>query len=195
MTDLLTCATNPVAPGRACDGCTLCCKVLSIEELRKPKGIWCEHCSVGVECRIYDRRPRECSSFYCGFLQLGFLSEEWRPSKSKIVLVAELDGKRIAAHVDPGRPDAWKSEPYYSQLKEWAVKAVPDMHQVVVCIGSRAIVILPDRDVDLGVIADDELIVTAEIQTPTGLRLEALKINRADPRATNLATGRSQATP
>ena len=27
---------NPVVPGRGCDGCTLCCKLLGIAELDKP---------------------------------------------------------------------------------------------------------------------------------------------------------------
>jgi hypothetical protein len=35
-------------------------------------------------------------------------------------------------------------------------------NQVVVCIGLKTVVILPDEDVDLGVIGDDELIVTGE---------------------------------
>jgi len=178
---------SPIVPGRGCDGCTLCCKLLSIRELDKPQGVWCEHCNIGVGCRIYDDRPRECSSFYCGFLTLGTLSEEWRPSKSKIVLVDELEGKRMAVCVDPGQPDAWKAEPYYSQLKEWAVQAVPDMNQVVVYIGHRAIVILPNEDVDLGVVGDDELIVTGYTHAPDGLKFRALKMKRDDPRAANLA--------
>ena len=27
-----------IVPGRSCQGCTLCCKLLSIEELEKPTG-------------------------------------------------------------------------------------------------------------------------------------------------------------
>jgi hypothetical protein len=99
------------------------------------------------------------------------------------VVAAEGDGKRLAAYVDPARPDAWKAEPYYGQLKEWARLAARKRRQVVVCIGLKTIVILPDEDVDLGVIGDDELIVTGEKNTSTGLKLRALKMKRDDPRA------------
>lgn len=183
-------ADDVLVLGRRCDSCTLCCKVLSIEELAKPKGNWCSHCDVGRGCRIYEQRPVECRNFYCGFLTVPDLSEEWRPSKSKIVLVSELDGVRIAAHVDPARPDAWRKEPFYSKLKEWAIAAAASQCQVVICIGKRTIVVLPDREVDLGIIEDDELIVTEERAVLYGLPiLIPFKIKRDDPRAALLKGG------
>jgi hypothetical protein len=115
------------------------------------------------------------------------LGDEWKPSHCKIVLVAELDGNRIAAHVDPQRPDAWRREPYYSQLKQWAEMAAPHRGQVVACIGRRMYMILPDREVDLGIVGEDELIITGERTTPFGVRLEAFKIHKDDPRAQKLA--------
>jgi hypothetical protein len=177
---------SPIAPGRKCGTCTLCCKVMKIDELEKPRGIWCRHCSVGVGCRIYDDRPGECRRFLCGYLTEASLSEDWLPTKSKIVLAADLDGKRIAAHVDPSRPDAWKAEPFYSQLKEWARLAAPVNGQVLACVGRTTVVILPDKDVDLGVVADNELIVTLERVTPLGITVDALKIRNDDPRAAAL---------
>jgi hypothetical protein len=60
--------------------------------------------------------------------------------------------------------------------------------EVVVCIGKRTIVILPHKEVDLGNIKDDELIITAERQTPFGTELDALKIHKDDPRAKALAS-------
>ncbi len=182
-----------VVLGRRCETCTLCCKILSVEALQKPQGQWCKHCDVGVGCRIYDERPSQCRDFYCGFLTLQELSETWRPSKSKIVLVAELDGNRIAAYVDPGRVDAWRAEPFYSKLKEWAIAWAPGRKQVVVLLGRRAIVILPDRDVDLGSVADDELIVTQERSTQFGVTWDALKIKKDGPRAaTSESRGHAQ---
>jgi len=44
-------------------------------------------------------------------------------------------------------------------------------HRVVVRAGRRAIVILSHEDVDLGIIGDDELIVTGETKTPFGRKL------------------------
>ena len=175
-----------IVRGRRCGACTLCCKILRIEELAKPKGTWCRHCEAGGGCKIYEQRPSECKKFLCGFLTATELSEEWRPSKCKIVLVAELGGKRIAAHVDPSRPAAWRIEPYYSQLKAWARYAAPGRGQVVVYIGMRIIVIFPDRDAELGILEEGDLIVTKEITTPMGTRYEALKLKPDDPRAKNI---------
>ena len=155
--------------------------VLEIKELQKPEGVWCDHCSTRRSCDIYEQRPKECRDFYCGYLTIGDLGEEWKPSKSKIVLVSELDGNRICAYVHPNRPDAWRREPFYSTLKEWAVAAAAHRGQVMVCIGRRTYMILPDRDVDLGIVGDDERIVTGEKQTPFGIQLEAFTVHKDDP--------------
>ena len=165
---------------RRCDGCTLCCKLLLIRELDKPEGDWCKHCNHGEGCQIYEQRPAECRAFHCGFLQLDSLSEDWRPSKCKIVL-APYD-TRLVAYVDPGRPDAWKAEPYYSHLKQWAVQNLTRDKQVVVYIGARAIVILPNKDVDLGDVAEDEFIII----TGQGTELDAIKLKPDDSRLEHL---------
>ena len=60
---------------------------------------------------------------------------------------------------------------------------------VIVCVRSRRIVILPDRDVDLGIVEDDEMIVVGEQKSPTGLELEPVKIKRDDPRAEQVQKG------
>jgi hypothetical protein len=178
--------TDPRVLGRSCGECTLCCKVLKITALNKPQGVWCPHCKPGNGCLIYEDRPQECRSFFCGYLTQSELGDDWKPSLSKIILVAELEGNRIAAHVDPQRPDAWRREPYYTQLKRWAEAAVPHRGQVVACVGQHMYMIFPNRDVDLGVIGDDELLVTGERQTPFGVRLEAYKIHKDDPKAQQL---------
>lgn len=173
---------NPIVPGRRCDGCTLCCKLVAVEEIDKPMAEWCQHCDIGVGCKIYADRPRQCAGFYCGFLTNPDLGEEWRPSKCKIVLSQER-ADRLAVHVDPDRPNAWRDEPFFSALQAAALQSVPIHHQVVVYIGKRTIVILPDREVDLGIVADDEIIVTGERRTPSGMELDAFKMKKDDPRA------------
>ena len=174
-------ATDPRLPGRACGSCTLCCKVLSITELNKPRSVWCPHCAVGSGCRIYAERPTECREFFCGYLALPGLDEAWHPSTSKIVLVAENDSNRIAAHVDPGRPGAWRQEPFYSQLRRWAIAAASHQGQVIVCVGPKTIVVLPDKEVELGIVAEDERIITQTRRTATGVVFEAFKMKRDDP--------------
>ncbi len=66
----------------------------------------------------------------------------------------------MTAHVDPGAPNAWKREPYYTNFKRWAAEGAlkNPIHLVDVMIGERLTVVLPDREVELGVLAADESI-------------------------------------
>src|SRR4051794_36413536 len=130
-----------LASGRSCGTCTLCCKVIHIEALKKPQGVWCLHCKPGKGCSIYDKRPDECGAFHCGYLLNGDIGEEWKPERSKIVLVQQVEGKRIVAYTDPQRPNAWRREPYYSTLKKWARMAAPQGRQVVASVRRRVFMI------------------------------------------------------
>ena len=59
------------ALGRACGACSLCCKLLQIDEpeLKKPANEWCRHCRPGKGgCAIYDERPPVCRDFACEWL-------------------------------------------------------------------------------------------------------------------------------
>jgi hypothetical protein len=141
--------TIPRKTVRNCDGCTLCCKVIGVKALEKPMGTWCQHCAPKGGCAIYAERPDECRTFDCGYLLEPSLTPEWKPSESKIVLLTEDGGRRIVAHVDTQRPDAWKREPFYSTLKMWARDNAGVGGQVVVSIGPRRIAILADRDVEI----------------------------------------------
>jgi hypothetical protein len=46
-----------IVAGRSCAGCTMCCKLLSVEPLNKPRQQWCSHCDIGVGCEIYVTCP------------------------------------------------------------------------------------------------------------------------------------------
>ena len=183
----------PLQQGRNCDGCTLCCKVMSIYELEKPQGKWCRHCTVGVGCSIYGSRPTECRQFLCGYRLRPEFSEEWKPSRCKIVVTSEVIGNDITFHVDPSHPEAWRREPFYSYMKQQAEAAPLERRQVLVMIGKRVIMILPDRDVDLGDVGDDELIVTGERQTPLGIGLEAYTMKKDVPGGQEIETAQGGA--
>jgi Fe-S-cluster containining protein len=150
-----------VVAGRDCGTCTLCCKVAAVEEVFKPNGVWCSHCVKGKGCTIYDQRPASCRSFYCQWMLDKTFGPEWKPERAKFAMVKSEGGRRLTALVDPGFPSAWRRSPYYENLKQWAADAVrklPDLYFVDVLIGAHAIVILPDRDVDLGILGPDEMI-------------------------------------
>jgi hypothetical protein len=172
---------DPILPGRSCAGCTLCCKVLGIEALQKPPNTWCKHCEPAKGCRIYDDRPEECRTFNCSYLTDAHIGEEWKPSRSRMVL--RVDGPRTAVHVDPQRPDAWKRDPYYATLKRWAAVLASHRGEIVVHVAHRVHVIFPDRDVDLGIVSEDEIVVTGERVVGGARRLEAIKLHKDDPRA------------
>jgi hypothetical protein len=172
----------PVA-GRDCGTCTLCCKVLRIDEVESPAGEWCKHCAPGKGCRIHPERPDRCRDFYCMWLSQEGLGPEWKPERSKIVLRSELNGQRLAAHVDPGSPGAWRRTPYFQVLKRWSADALAKQQQVSVWIGMHCIVILPDKEIDLGVIAPDEVVVSMTRMTPQGPEHGAEKMKLSDVEA------------
>ena len=176
-----------IVAGRSCEGCGMCCNLLKIDSLNKPAGQWCEHCSTRRSCDIHGQHPDECRGFHCGWLTVEALGDEWQPAKSKIIMTAELGGQRMTAIVDPKRSDAWRQAPYYDQLKAWATAAVEHNGQIVVRVGERYWVILPERDVDLGRIADDEVIVTQIVRDENGTQLDAMKLHKDDPRAAGLS--------
>jgi hypothetical protein len=88
---------------------------------------------------------------------------------------------RIAAYVDPGRPMAWREEPYYSTLKHWARNGAEIGQQVVAQVNNRVVVLLPDEDVDLGPIGPDERVVTRASSDGHRIHYEALKLHKDDP--------------
>ena len=126
-------------PGRECGECTLCCKVMAIEQISKPASTWCPHCKPGRGCRIYPERPDECRTFNCLWLVNDRLDEHWRPSKSKLVLTTSEDG--IEVRCDPGFPDAWRKPPFHGEIRQWAVSGETHDVTVVVVIGQKMILV------------------------------------------------------
>ena len=93
--DKVPAPTEPL-PGRSCDGCTLCCKIMGVPEINKPRESWCSYCERGVGCRIYETRPEGCRNFLCGWLTNPRFGREWKPDRSKIVITAKRDGTILA---------------------------------------------------------------------------------------------------
>ena len=170
-----------VVAGRECGTCTLCCKVAAVEEFDKPNGVWCSHCVSGKRCTTYDTRPSSCRDFYCQWRVEQRLGAEWKPDRAKFALIKTMGGQRVTALVDPGYPTAWRRSPYYETFKQWAVQGTrraPDMYMVDVRIGQRCIVILPDRDVDMGTLEPDDALRLACKDTASGQAIEVTKIKQ-----------------
>jgi hypothetical protein len=148
-----------VVPGRECGTCMFCCKVMAIEEIAKPQNTWCSNCIRGVGCKIYDTRPTECRTFYCHWMLEKGLPDEWKPDRAKFVLMMNRAG-HVTAFVDSSVPMAWRKSPYFETLKRWALEGTRKnpARIVMVRIGPRGIVILPDREVEVGAIGPGEAI-------------------------------------
>lgn len=90
---------------RECGSCTLCCKVLRIKELDKPRGKWCTHAQKSRGCAIYADKPKSCADFECVWLcNNNNLPEEFRPDKIHGVLTATTDGNDLVLFEDAGWP-------------------------------------------------------------------------------------------
>jgi hypothetical protein len=165
-----------VVPGRSCGDCSLCCKVMQVDEFDKPPGVWCRHCAPGHGgCTIHEARPPVCRNYFCGWLLSSNLGPEWQPSICKMMMNFEKDRRRISVHVDPGHPAAWQREPYYSRFKQWS-RENEGQKFLIVYIKQRVIVILPDKDVDLGRKEPNEDIQIFSRMTPQGRTWGAVKI-------------------
>ena len=134
--------------GRSCAGCTACCKLVAVHELQKPAQTWCQHCEIGAGCRIYEQRPEDCRTFFCGWLLDERIAEDWRPVKSKMVV--KFEARRIVIHVDKDRRDAWRKEPYHSQIRAWAQAGMAHDGDVIVWEGLDALRIHPAGEEKLG---------------------------------------------
>ena len=166
--------------GRSCDGCSMCCYVLAIDALEKPMGTWCTNCSNKNSCDIYPDHPQECKDYQCGYLTLAnVFSEIWNPTKSKMVISLGLNGHRIRVDVHPSYPTRWKEEPYYSDLRRIAQNLNPKTTQLIVRVGRKTTVMLPNEDAYLGEVAKDEEVWTNVVRTQFGYNVVAKKISKA----------------
>ena len=166
-----------IAPGRSCANCTMCCKIMGIAELSKPRNQWCPNCDVGKSCKIYADRPQSCRDFNCIYLRDGSLAEHWKPSRSRMVLTRYQAG-RLCVHVDPDRPDAWRKEPYYSDLKAWSRNAALSRSMIAVYVGDNLTIVLPDRDKFLGATGEDQQLRFVTRTTPRGPEYDVELIDR-----------------
>jgi hypothetical protein len=128
----------------------MCCKLLKVDELAKPRQEWCSHCDIGVGCKIYDTKPSECSKFLCGWIANANISDVWKPSDCRMVLTHEPSAGQFVIHVDASRGDVWRREPFYSEIKRWSAVALNNGMRLFVFQGLETVAVLPDREINLG---------------------------------------------
>ena len=122
-----------------CDGCSLCCRLLSVVEIDKPAGAWCravEWTRAGGRCKVHPERPDACRTFECIWLQSqvrtptnGFppgqvLPPQMRPDRCGVVFAQEAylngpvdpDNRKMVLFVDPNHPFAWREPGPMAQI-------------------------------------------------------------------------------
>lgn len=127
---------------RTCGGCTLCCKLVPVEELGKPANHRCKHQRFARGCLIYAKRPFSCREWNCLWLagtEDGGALQLSRPDHSGYVLDEVPDivqvrdnvtGKVVdtldvlQVWVDPKRRDAWKDPALLAMLERQSVVAL-----------------------------------------------------------------------
>ncbi len=159
----------------------MCCKIMTVDEIAKPRNKWCPHCDIGKGCKIYETRPPSCRLFYCQFLKEARFPDHWRPSRSRMVLIYNGDAMRLCVYVDTDRPDAWRKEPYYSELKTWARNGVASKTQIVVFVGDHLTVVLPDRDKVIGVGKKGQYLRSVTRNGPRGPEYDVELVETGDP--------------
>jgi hypothetical protein len=148
---------------------------MAVPEIDKRPGVWCPHCLRGKGCAIYADRPGACRTFLCGWLTNPRFGPEWKPDRSKIVITVDRHGNGLHFQCDPGFPDAWRKEPYYSHIKNLAAIAARYDGLISVNAGKNCIIVAADCEFAIGAVGDRDEI----IREYSGSRLVGVRVIRA----------------
>lgn len=138
------------AEPKACGDCTLCCKVLGIGPNGKEAGVLCQFAQPGGGCGVHERRPDNCRAYQCIWTWADPLDITWRPDVAGFLLSPRPDPAEVQVVVDPANPDAWRREPYYSQIRQWSDPRAGPISRVLVRTHGRVMVLFPEAEIDLG---------------------------------------------
>ncbi len=132
--------------GLGCDGCRVCCELIGVPEINKPRGEMCPH-ATDTGCGIHPTlggttQPISCGLFYCLWLASQRLDEahrmppSMRPDRSHMVFgpCDEKIRNKLYVNVDPKFPDAWR-EP---EAVEWLNRLVAKGNEVVLFVGDHS---------------------------------------------------------
>lgn len=143
------------ARAKTCGPCTMCCRVMAVEELGKPGGVLCAHARPGAGCGVYETRPHACRTFECVWLMDPEMPHRFRPDQTKVVLDQDPEGLRLIARCDPANPGAWRRQPIYAALKAYAAAHWGSGRIVLAVAGRRTWLITPTQELDLGEVTPD----------------------------------------
>jgi hypothetical protein len=165
---------------RACGSCSLCCKLLAVPEFDKPANVWCQHAAPeGRGCAIYATRPDGCRRFKCNWLTDLALSDAWKPNASKIIVSRTAGGGGLRVSVYPEAKDAWRGEPFYSQIKQWSQATAVGTGYVALFIGEKCFVVFPEEELEVSYIKQGCAVRAGYLDSQSG-RQPIVQIRYAD---------------
>lgn len=121
---------------RPCGDCTLCCKVIPVEELGKPANRWCDHAEARKGCTIYADRPNGCRFWSCAWAATPEWPEALKPNKTHVIFDMFTDTLRF-------RRNSTGEVQEFSAIQLWVDPAYPAAHraplvrQLIEIIGQR----------------------------------------------------------
>ena len=137
-----------IASAAGCGGCSLCCKVMGVVELKKPGGVWCEHAEPLAACggcTVHASRPPTCRDFECVWLQSqhrrhgeSAMPQELRPDRCGVIFDVLKDGAGLVAHVDPRKEGAHERRAPRGVIDRALASG---MQVVIACAEKRALLI------------------------------------------------------
>jgi hypothetical protein len=158
-----------LVPGRQCGGCSVCCKVLPIDtaEIQKQAGISCRHSVKGSGCAIHETRPQVCRAYYCGWMSMPDLGDDWRPDKSGVFISAP--GAPIPDHFENrngvelliGSPRLLEQKPFVDLVCALVAKGIPAFLAIPGPVGHFPANILMNDDLADPVARRDEAAIAA----------------------------------
>ncbi len=158
---------------KECGTCTLCCKVYDIDDFEKKAGKLCHNVRSEGGCGVWGLHPKTCQEFKCLWLRHDDMDGRWRPDVAGFVLRLEPNGTTLDIDVDHDRPDAWRQEPYYSQMKKWSEVMPRNEGLVVVYAPEGLYVITPQEDLFLKSPKRGDILETGMEETLFGPRAYA----------------------
>ena len=146
---------------RKCGECSLCCKMLRIEELDKPQGQWCPNFKKGVGCTIHGQEnyPKACGEYKCVWLMHEDIPDHFRCDKVKAVIGSSTDGQNMVVYSE--RKDLSQTPLFF---RDWLIDHVLKFMHVVVVAGEHRVV-FPKHGTDLREEARKALVEAAGTST------------------------------
>jgi hypothetical protein len=85
---------------RECGSCSMCCKLMGVAEIKKPRGVMCTLHKRGKGCTVHkaEGMPKACDTFVCMWLgdKERMFGEDWRPDKLRLIWTTTAKEKVLA---------------------------------------------------------------------------------------------------